>query len=117
MHPFISELPSKVFYDGHLKDGEDMAEKTSVVWHQRNVYGPYRFFNVEGIEQKMGTSTYNPSEAAAAVDLYSGLERDFGGKVNLSLRIGVISMYKEQVGELKRSFTKQYGEDILQKIE
>jgi senataxin len=117
MHPFISELPSKVFYDGQLKDGEDMAEKTHAVWHQRNVYGPYRFFNVEGIEQKRGTSTYNPAEGAAAVDLYMGLERDFGQKVNLSLRVGVISMYKEQVGELKRAFTRQYGEDILQKVE
>jgi senataxin len=55
--------------------------------------------------------------AAAAVELYSGLERDFADKVNLSLRIGVISMYKEQVGELKRTFTRTYGEDILQKIE
>jgi senataxin len=117
MHPFISELPSKVFYNGQLKDGEDMAGKTSAVWHRRNVYGPYRFFNVEGIEQKKGTSTYNPAEAAVAVELYSGLERDFSDKVNLSLRIGVISMYKEQVGELKRTFTRTYGEDILQKIE
>jgi senataxin len=117
MHPFISELPSKVFYDGHLKDGEGMAGKTAATWHQRNVYGPYRFFHVEGMEQKRGTSTYNPAEAGAAVDLYQGLERDFGAKVNLSLRIGVISMYKEQVGELRRHFTRVYGEDILQKIE
>lgn len=117
MHPFISELPSKVFYDGQLKDGEGMAANTAAVWHQRNTYGPYRFFNVEGIEEKKGTSTYNPTEASVAVDLYRGLQRDFGGKIDLSYRIGVITMYKEQMFELKRQFTRAFGEDILQTIE
>lgn len=117
MHPFISELPSKVFYHGQLKDGPGMAAQTAAVWHQRNTYGPYRFFNVDGIEEKRGTSTYNPTEAAVAVDLYRGLLRDFGGKVNLALRIGIITMYKEQMNELKRQFIRGFGEEILQTIE
>ena len=117
MHPYISELPSKVFYDGHLKDGPGMAQKTVALWHARNVFGPYRFFNVEGVEMKAGTSTKNPTEALVAVELYRRLEADFGAKVNLSMRIGVISMYKEQLWELKRKFTEAFGAGILEKIE
>ncbi|WWD16760.1 hypothetical protein CI109_101192 [Kwoniella shandongensis] len=117
MHPFISELPSKVFYNGHLKDGPDMAKKTAALWHQRNVFGPYRFFNVEGTEIKAGTSTKNPDEALAAVELYRRLNADFGTKINLAMRVGVISMYKEQLWELKRKFTEAFGPSILELIE
>ncbi|WRT65451.1 uncharacterized protein IL334_002394 [Kwoniella shivajii] len=117
MHPFISELPSKVFYHGQLKDGPDMAKKTSALWHQRNVFGPYRFFNVEGTEMKAGTSTKNPEEALAAVELYRRLNADFGMKINLAMRIGVISMYKEQLWELKRKFTEAFGAAILETID
>ncbi|WVR04068.1 hypothetical protein IAU60_001067 [Kwoniella sp. DSM 27419] len=117
MHPFISELPSKVFYNGKLKDGPDMARKTAALWHQRNVFGPYRFFNIEGVELKAGTSTKNPDEALAAVDLYKRLNADFGTKVDLAMRVGVISMYKEQLNELKRRFTDAFGSSILEAID
>ncbi|ORX36373.1 SEN1 N terminal-domain-containing protein [Kockovaella imperatae] len=117
MHPFISELPSRVFYDGKLQDGPNMAKKTAAVWHERNVYGPYRFFNVEGDEIRVGTSTKNTAEALAAVDLYRGLEESFGSKINLALRIGVITMYREQLNEMKSKFRIAYGGDIEQKIE
>ncbi|WWC59973.1 uncharacterized protein I303_102536 [Kwoniella dejecticola CBS 10117] len=117
MHPFISELPSKVFYNGQLKDGPDMAKKTTALWHQRNVFGPYRFFNVNGHEEKAGTSTKNTEEALAAVELYRRLNADFGMKINLSMRIGVISMYKEQLWELKRRFSEAFGGSILETID
>ena len=117
MNPYISELPSKVFYNGQLKDGPDMAKKTAAIWHERHAYGPYRFFNVEGVESRAGTSTVNTAEALAAVDLYRGLEEDFGNRVNLALRIGVITMYREQLWEMKRKFTEAFGSTILERIE
>lgn len=117
MHPFISELPSKVFYHGQLKDGPSMAKKTAAIWHQRNIFGPYRFFNIEGTEMKTGTSTKNPAEALAAVELYRRLSADFGTRVNLTMRIGVISMYREQLWELKRKFTEAFGSTILELVE
>ena len=117
MNPFISELPSKVFYGGQLKDGPGMAEKTAAVWYKRQVYGAYRFFNVEGTEIKSGTSTMNSAEALVAVDLYQGLERDFGTSVNLALRIGIITMYREQLWEMKRKFTEAFGPAILERME
>ncbi|WVN90408.1 uncharacterized protein L203_105644 [Cryptococcus depauperatus CBS 7841] len=117
MHPFISELPSKVFYDGRLKDGPDMVSKTSAIWHERNIFGPYRFFHVDGTEIKAGTSTKNPDEALAAVELYRRLSADFGTKINLAMRVGVITMYKEQLWELKRKFTQAFGSTVLELVE
>jgi senataxin len=117
MHPYISELPSKVFYNGKLEDGPDMAAKTKAVWHDRVVFGPYRFFNVDGTESKAGTSTKNTQEALAAVDLYKRLEDEFGEKINFAMRVGVITMYKEQLWELKRKFMDVYGPGVLERIE
>lgn len=117
MHPDISELPSKIFYQGRLKDGPDMAKKTAAVWHKRNAFGPYRFFNVSGVETKAGTSTKNPDEARTAVDLYRNLDNQFGGLVNFTMRIGIITMYREQLYELRRHFTDAFGQEILETIE
>jgi senataxin len=117
MHPFISELPSKVFYQSHLRDGPDMAQKTAAIWHSRHIFGPYRFFNVNGVESRAGTSTMNADEANTAVSLYRRLEEDFGSKIDLAMRIGVITMYKEQLFELKRAFNAAFGAAILQLIE
>ena len=117
MHPSISQLPSKVFYNDQLKDGPDMSKKTGAVWHARDIFGPYRFFNVDGTELKAGTSTKNPQEALVAVELYRRLKADFSSKIDLSLRIGVISMYREQLWELKRKFTEAFGSTILEMIE
>lgn len=117
MHPDISELPSKVFYDSRLKDGPGMAEKTKAVWHKTPIYGPYHFINVNGQETKSGTSTRNTDEARVAVDLYRNLERQYGSEVNFTMRIGVITMYREQLMELKRQFRNVFGEDIVERIE
>jgi senataxin len=51
------------------------------------------------------------------VDLYRRLEADFGTKVNLALRVGIITMYREQLYEMKRAFNQAFGESILQRIE
>jgi senataxin len=117
MHPFISELPSKVFYGGKLEDGPNMATKTAAVWHERQTFGPYRFFNVSGSEMRAGVSTKNPQEALVAVELFRRLEADFGERVNLQMRVGVITMYREQLMELKRKFTDAFGTGILETIE
>lgn len=106
-----------MFYDSRLKDGPNMAAKTAAVWHRQPVFGPYRFFNVEGAEMKAGMSTKNPGEARAAVDLYRNLEDQFGDKINLAMRIGIITMYREQLYEIRRQFTDAFGPDILDVIE
>jgi len=117
MHPDISELPSKIFYQGRLKDGPGMAEKTAAVWHRRDAFGPYRFYNVEGMEMKAGTSTKNVDEARVAVDLYRNLSQQFESQVNFTMRIGIITMYREQMFEIRRQFVDAFGPDIVEIIE
>ncbi|EIW69108.1 hypothetical protein TREMEDRAFT_31469 [Tremella mesenterica DSM 1558] len=117
MHPDISRLPSKVFYHGALKDGPNMERNTKAVWHENKNYGPYRFFNIEGSEIKAGTSTKNPEEAIAAVNIYKHLEEDFGDRTNLALRVGIITMYREQMYEIKRQFLQAFGGSIMEMIE
>ncbi|BEI80229.1 hypothetical protein CcaverHIS002_0107580 [Cutaneotrichosporon cavernicola] len=117
MHPEISELPSKLFYSSRLKDGPRMAEKTAAIWHKTPIFGPYHFVNVNGHETKAGTSTRNTDEARAAVDLYRNLEFQYGKRIDFTMRIGVITMYKEQLNELKRQFRNVFGEEIVEKID
>lgn len=117
MHPDISKLPSKLFYKSKLSDGPDMAGKTAALWHERNVFGPYRFFDVRGQEERAVTSTKNRMEAQVAVQLYKALGQDFGSKINLNMRVGIISMYREQIHEIRRSFVSAFGQEINSAVE
>lgn len=118
MHPDISVLPSRVFYDGRLADGPEMAKKTAQVWHASPMLGPYRFFNVNSSRevQAFGHSLKNPIEADVAVALYESLRSQYTG-VDFDYRIGVVTMYKEQKSELQRKFRARYGMDIVSRIE
>ena len=114
MHPEISQLPSQLFYDGRLKDGSDMDTKTRKVWHPDERFGPYKFYSVKnGIEESahVGHSLINKAECQVILALFDRLRReyksfDFDGK------IGIVSMYKAQVQELKKTFQIRYGPNI-----
>ncbi|OQE84219.1 hypothetical protein PENNAL_c0027G00900 [Penicillium nalgiovense] len=118
MHPAISHFPSVTFYDGKLQDGPDMAKLRQRPWHQSELLGPYRFFDVQGMHSSAvrGHSLVNYAELQVAMRLYDRLitdvkEYDFAGK------IGIITPYKGQLRELKNQFTQRYGEDILRKVD
>ncbi len=100
MHPDISVLPSRVFYDGRLKDGPDMAEKTSQPWHSDTKFGVYKFFNASrGREEssRIGHSLMNKEETRIILALFDRLLRQFPD-VNFDYRIGVVSMYPRTSG-------------------
>ncbi|OSD07245.1 hypothetical protein PYCCODRAFT_1381842 [Trametes coccinea BRFM310] len=117
MHPDISQLPSKLFYDGRLRDGPDMAEKTKRVWHTHPKFGTYRFFNVQaGLEESSGGhSMLNRAEAQVAVALYNRLIKEFSS--HLDFKVGVISMYRGQIGELRRAFQQRFGEEVMSTVD
>ncbi|KAG8890650.1 DEAD-box type RNA helicase [Tulasnella sp. 332] len=119
MHPIISQLPSKVFYDGRLRDGPGMAEKTVQPWHRDTMLPPYRFFNVaQGIEDTSGShSMRNRMEAESAASLYNRLLKLFSQHGELDYRVGVITMYRGQLLELKNRFTQRFGRDIVGKVD
>lgn len=119
MHPDISVLPSRVFYDGKLADGPDMAAKTLQPWHSAPAFAPYRFFNVDAGRESAGSighSLKNTAEANAALAIYQNLKMKFPA-VDFDYRIGIVTMYKEQKRELIRVFSARYGRNITSTVD
>ncbi|KAJ3847326.1 SEN1 N terminal-domain-containing protein [Lentinula lateritia] len=117
MHPDISRLPSKIFYENRLQDGPNMDTKTAQPWHTHSKFGTYRFFNVKsGLEESSGRSTKNRAEAQVAVALFNRLRMDFSS-VDFSFRVGIVSMYSAQIRELKIAFEQRFGREVLTQID
>ena len=116
MHPDISRLPSRIFYDNRLLNGPDMLTKTKQPWHEYERFGTYKFINVSwGSEESRFHSLWNASECDVALDLYTCLISEFPGAQ--SVRVGVVSMYKAQVSEIRRRFMNLFGDQILQHVD
>ncbi|KPV73400.1 uncharacterized protein RHOBADRAFT_55149 [Rhodotorula graminis WP1] len=116
MHPNISAFPSAAFYQSRLTDGPDMDKKTLQPWHANALFPPYAFYHVQGQEQTGRYHSFtNPIEAATALAMYERLKRDYPS-IDFDYRVGIVTPYKGQVGELKRQFRQRFGEDILTKI-
>ena len=117
MHPEISIFPSTTFYGSKLSDGPNMAELTAQPWHDYELTRPFKFFNSRAPEsQGRGHSLINREEANLALALYERMRQDYPYE-NFDYRIGVVTMYKAQVFELKRTFASRYGQDIVNRID
>lgn len=118
MHPTISRLPSVLFYDRRLEDGPGMERKTAQPWHQSQILGIYRFYDIRGTESRAekGHSQYNPEEVQCALALYARLQTEFPA-VNFDYRIGIIAMYRGQLTMLKNAFKERHGQSIWSKID
>ncbi|KAG8785291.1 DEAD-box type RNA helicase [Ceratobasidium sp. 428] len=118
MHPTISAVPSRLFYQGRLQDGPDMAQRTHQVWHTSSLFGPYKFFDVAHGQEEAQTnhSQINRHEANAALALYERLQRDFKD-TKFDYRIGIVSMYRGQVMHIKSRFQAVFGPAILKLID
>lgn len=93
-----------------------MDVKTTQPWHMQEKFGPYKFFNVAGQEESGSShSLTNRAECQMAVALYARLCKEFSS-FDFDFRVGVISMYRAQIGELKRAFVQRFGSDIVGKI-
>ncbi|KHN98760.1 uncharacterized protein MAM_03222 [Metarhizium album ARSEF 1941] len=118
MHPKISMFPSKEFYEGQLQDGQDMLQLRQQPWHQSALLGPYRFFDVEGVQEKgrKGQSLVNTRELEVAMEMYDRFSKEYK-QCDLTGKIGIITPYKAQLFELRSRFTSRYGENITDIIE
>ena len=118
MHPEISILPSRLFYNSRLEDGPDMAKKTAQPWHQDKLFGVYKFFSVNrGREDNNDKkSFYNMAECEVILALYERLRRQYSS-YNFDFRVGVVSMYRAQLTQLRKKFEAKYGIQIKGKID
>ncbi|KAF7952535.1 uncharacterized protein EAE97_002032 [Botrytis byssoidea] len=118
MHPEISRFPSQQFYNSRLIDGDGMAQLRVQPWHASSILGPYRFFDVVGVQSKeaRGHSLINVPELNAAIQLYQRLKTDYRS-YDFKGKIGIITTYKAQLNELKRRFGAKFGDEIFEEIE
>ncbi|KAH9888708.1 SEN1 N terminal-domain-containing protein [Xylariomycetidae sp. FL2044] len=118
MHPEISMFPSQEFYERLLLDGGNMASLRQQPWHQSGLLGPYRFFDVKGIQQagQKGQSLVNFEELKVAMQLYERFLADYPD-VDLKNKIGIITPYKAQLYALREHFSRRYGDRIKDEIE
>ncbi|KAI2469728.1 SEN1 N terminal-domain-containing protein [Annulohypoxylon bovei var. microspora] len=118
MHPEISLFPSQEFYERRLLDGDDMRRLRHQPWHQSALLGPYRFFDVKGIQERgrKGQSLVNLEELKVAMQLYERLMTDYPN-ADWKGKIGIITPYKAQLFELRDKFSRRYGDKITEHIE
>ncbi|RDL37134.1 Uncharacterized protein BP5553_04567 [Venustampulla echinocandica] len=118
MHPEISSFPSQQFYNGRLVDGPGMAKLREQPWHASTILGPYRFFDVRGVQTKeaRGHSFINVPELNAAIQLYQRLKADYP-TYDFTGKIGIITSYKAQLNEMKLRFAAKFGDSIFDEIE
>ncbi|KAK5998799.1 Helicase SEN1 [Cladobotryum mycophilum] len=118
MHPEISLFPSREFYESQLHDGQDMLQLRQAPWHKDVLFAPYRFFDVQGVQEKgrKGQSLVNTRELEVALQLYERFSREYRA-CDLTRKIGIITPYKAQLYELKSRFQARYGESITDIIE
>lgn len=118
MHPEISLFPSREFYEGQLADGQNMHELRQQPWHKSALLGPYRFFDVQGVQERghKGQSLVNTKELDVAMQMYDRFSNEYR-ECDLTGKIGIITPYKAQLYELRNRFRSRYGENITSIIE
>lgn len=118
MNPDISKFPNQEFYQGKLMDGPENGLKTARPWHMaaQGLLTPFRFFNVIGEEaqNQLTKSYFNKNEADFVYELYQFLR----GSTQESLegKVGIISMYREQVSYIKSVFERNLSADEVKGI-
>ncbi|KAI9601419.1 hypothetical protein H4Q26_001237 [Puccinia striiformis f. sp. tritici PST-130] len=118
MHPSISTFPSKAFYDSRLLDGPDMGTKAAQPWHQPDSLPPYAFFHPVGAREERGPhhSILNRTEAALAVSIYWRIANDHP-QIDFAYRVGIITGYAAQVGEIRRQLRAKFPADVAAAID
>jgi senataxin len=115
MHPQISLFPSKIFYDGLLKDDSSMEISRIIEW--QDTLPPFVFYNLRGREERNSAqSVFNNDEVSATLRIVRILVEKHPG-IPFGHRIGIISFYKEQVKKLKHAFKREFGKDILTMVD
>ncbi|GBG87751.1 hypothetical protein CBR_g45905 [Chara braunii] len=119
MHPEICRFPSSYFYGGQLVTGETVSiSSRTAPFHERRCFGPYMFFDVvEGRERTSASqSIWNDAEIDLAIELFSTLQKWFPDEMRPG-RVGVITMYRQQLQILRDRFARAFGQNIAQEVE
>lgn len=114
----ISIFPSQEFYAGSLEDGELLRKSTERLWHKYRCFGPFCFFDIEGVEsQPSGTGSWvNEDEIEFIVLMYHKLVSQYS-TLKSNSRLAIISPYRYQVKVLREKFKATFGEKYEQSVD
>jgi len=114
MHPDISRLANKAFYDNKIFDGENVKSKEWIgEWCKNNKkFGPLVFYDVKGnTTQNNNSSISNEEEAQLVINCINELLHSYSN-ICFSKRISIITFYNAQVSLIKKKL-REYYEDTL----
>ena len=93
LHPMISAIPNKCYYDGMLLDGVDAMDRASLIdISTGGVLPPIVWWDTNGVDEKEGQSKLNVAEAnRVSAILHRLLDNGISAE-----KIGVIAFYAAQ---------------------
>ncbi|KAI8871673.1 P-loop containing nucleoside triphosphate hydrolase protein, partial [Ramicandelaber brevisporus] len=120
MHPAISALPSRMFYNSQLTDGPGLAVTQTAPWHSdaASRFPPFRFFDVsEGRSHATHTGAqFNELECEIAVQLVESLCMSFP-QIDFCRRIGIITPYRKQRANIANLLISRFGHAVSAAID
>lgn len=96
MHPAISRWPSSQFYDGRIRDGENvLSEEYTKDWH--SIFPPFSVYDLSAGKEEVDEygSKFNNYEATLCRLLINRMKA-----LKKKLTVGIISPYKAQIQRL-----------------
>ncbi|KAL6630334.1 AAA domain-containing protein, partial [Neocallimastix sp. 'constans'] len=117
MHPDISRLANKAFYDNKIFDGENVKSKEWIgEWCKNNKkFGPLVFYDVKGnTTQNNNSSISNEEEAQLVINCINELLHSYSN-ICFSKRISIITFYNAQVSLIKKKL-REYYEDTFKEL-
>ncbi|KAF3791608.1 putative helicase MAGATAMA 3 [Nymphaea thermarum] len=114
----IRSFPSQEFYAESLDDGPNVLLGTMRAWHVYRCFGPFCFFDIDGIEsQPSGSGSWvNVEEVEFILLMFHNLASRYP-ELNSSSQIAVISPYRHQVKLIRERFRAELGAQAGQLID
>jgi senataxin len=112
MHPAISRWPSSQFYEGRIRDGENvLSEEYIKDWH--SIFPPFSVYNLSAGKDEVDEngSKFNNGEATLCRLLVNKMKT-----LKTKLTVGIISPYKAQIQKLVHLETSNEADGLTVRV-
>jgi len=114
MHPDVSRLANKAFYDNKISNGENVKSDEWIgEWYKDNkIFGPLVFYDVKGnTTQNNNSSISNEKEAQLVINCINELLHSYSN-ICFSKRISIITYFNAQISLIKEKLRKNYNDTL-----